>query len=237
MSLLRRSASISLLVAGAAACSRELPTSQQTEVSPDIAMARTVTDTDSRLRVEYFSLMSDGSAAGITGDGRLADGAVDPSGTVSSYQGDLCGVRAKIFWYNTSGSQSGDATLDPDADRATCGAVRYLNFRFQSTPVPVSAFANVRQVMQLAVGESRLQRMGYELGNVANCNRIVFDGATQILVTRTDTNIDPLAARTWKAESQAPHQGFCEVFSKGAYRPNGVVYTLPFRMTLTEIPR
>jgi hypothetical protein len=226
----------SLIVATLTACTRELPTAGQAQTDRPIAMARGNVDTDSRLRVEYFDMMSDGvTNAGITGDNRLADGSSSNAG-YSSYQGDLCGVRAKIWWYNTSASQSGDATLDPDADRATCGAVRYLTFKFGSAPVKVSAFANVRQVMQLTLDQpTRLQRMGYELSNVSNCDRIVFDGASQILVTRTDTNADPTAPRTWTAESQAPHQGYCEVYSKGAYRQNGVTYILPFRMALTEI--
>lgn len=193
------------------------------------AKAAASIDTDARARFTVYATMSDGTTpTGIIGDGRLSDGS-PALGAPSEYQGSLCGVTAKIFWYNTKLSQSGDATLDPDANAPTCGAPRKLGFTIGGTAQLIGPFSNVNQVMQLAVSQSRLQAMTFDATGLANCSRIIF---SQVNVTRRSGNTSGLKG-TWTVESTSA--GGCYQYSKGAYRYTGTSYALPFYFLITEI--
>lgn len=194
------------------------------------AKAAASIDTDSRARFTVYATMSDGTTpAGIVGDGRLFDGSPAALGAPSEYQGNLCGVTAKIFWYNTKLSHSGDATLDADANSPTCGAPRKLGFMIGGTAQMIGPFTNVNQVMQLTVGQSRLQAMTFDATGLANCDRIIF---SLVNVTRLSGDISG-AKGTWTVESA--NAGGCYKFSKGAYRSTSTSYALPFHFLITEI--
>lgn len=215
------------------ACSRDVSSVMQPTAVSAFA-SQGAPDIDSRLRIDYHAVLSDNvTAARIRGDNRAADGSA-ASTEFSSYQGDVCGVHGKIFWYDLGYSHSGDAVFHPDGTAHRCGAARYLTFDFGAGPVALSPFTNAKRVMQLAVNEARSQDMRYNVG-LPSCSYLMFEGSNQVLVTRTDQNTDPVAARTWMVETQGAHTGTCYVKSKGSYRQNGSPY-LPFRATITEIP-
>lgn len=234
MFLSKRPAALSLL-ALVLACSSDRQTGPSA-IATNVhgfaaAKAAASIDTDSRARFTVYATMSDGTTrAGILGDGRLSDGSPAALGAPSEYQGNQCGVTAKIFWYNTKLSHSGDATFDPDASSATCGAPRKLGFMIGGTAQMIGPFTNVNQVMQLTtVGQSRTQAMTFDATGLANCGRIIF---SQVNVTRLSGNTSG-GKGTWTVESTSA--GGCYRFSKGAYRYTGTSYTLPFHFLITEI--
>ena len=165
------------------------------------------------------------SPAGIRSDGRGA------------YEGGLCGVETRIFWYDLGGSRSGDATFDPDGMRATGCSARKLHFYLNGVKTIVGPGSNAREVMQLAVGESRVQQMGFGVALNKSCERIAFrlEDGSGVRVTRTDTNTDPQSPRSWAVESTGNHVGACLKLSKGALVPSGISYVLPFSATITEV--
>src|SRR5450759_1063872 len=103
MFLSKRPAALSLL-ALVLACSSDRQTGPSA-IATNVhgfaaAKAAASIDTDSRARFTVYATMSDGTTpTGIIGDGRLSDGSA-ALGAPSEYQGNLCGVTAKIFWYN-----------------------------------------------------------------------------------------------------------------------------------------
>lgn len=232
MFLSKRPAALSLL-ALVLACSSDRQTGPSAIVTNvhgfAAAKAAASIDTDSRARFTVYATMSDGTTpTGIVGDGRLSDGS-PALGAASEYQGDLCGVAAKIFWYNTKLSRSGDATLDPDANSPTCGTARKLGFMINGTKQMIGPFTNVNQVMQLTAGQFRLQAMTFDATGLANCDRIIF---SQVNVTRLSGNTSG-GKGTWTVESTST--GGCYQYSKGAYRYTGTSYPLPFHFLITEI--
>ena len=137
--------------------------------------------------------------AGIAGDGRDSRG---QSAASSQYQGAFCGVQGSIFWRSGPG-QSGDLVFDPDKEfsntKTTCPK-RTLNFYLsyqnggaRGTATPIGAFTNVRQVMQLAQGGSRLQGMRFWYIGFRNCDGLSFEsrlgisGVSDVKVTRLQT--------------------------------------------------
>jgi hypothetical protein len=181
--------------------------------------------------------------AGVVGDGRNEFGA---SGSTSRYQGAFCGVAAKIFWYNTSMSQSGDMTFGANSDYDTqhsCGASRTLYFYMsyqpggaRGTASAAGSFTNVRAVMQLAPGQAVSQNGGFGGLGFSGCTKIFFDRTTyptaaNIRVTRlADVN----GARQWRVESEYPHLGMCAVAQGQKWIAKGTRY-LPFSYTATEV--
>jgi len=214
-------------------------------------------DTDSRARWAWADMVTiDGVAepAGIRGDGRVANGT--PTATDSSvYQGDVCGVHAKIFFANTSLSGSGDAVFDPDMNYSAkaCGGMRRL-LRFQLAAggpyTELSTFSNAMKIMFVPT-EGGTVRMNVGLG-VSGCEGARFhdfydagDGlatyepneggpiARQVRVTRLDDGTGP---RKWRIESQAPHTAVCAVTVKSRMVNTNRTIRLPFSVEVTEIP-
>jgi hypothetical protein len=202
------------------------------------------TDTDPRARWDFYSTLSDGTPAKLTGDGRSVLGAsgADPS----VYQGDVCGVHAKIF----VGNGGGDAVIDPDKNYSSgscTGGARYLQFDLGDgkDPVKAGAFTNARGVWKYLEGETRDTIMQYWYNNIPNCEILRFSNektpnGTQLSPVRTTRLAkDPITgAGRWTVESLAKngeHRAGCVNWIKGAYRLTDQTYNLPFRATITEV--
>lgn len=199
---------------------------------------------DDQVNVAADTLPEQMAPAGITGDGRDKYGA---SATASEYQGNFCGVNGKIFWNDASASGTGDLVLDPDKDYNTrmksCGGKRTLTFRlnYQAGGAPgaatsIGAFTNANDVIHLAVGQSRSQRLRYWYIGVRDCDRLDFDASfantSNVRVTRLT---DVAGARQWRVESEYPHMAMCTVSSGNQTVAKGTRY-LPFGYTATEVP-
>lgn len=186
--------------------------------------------------------------AGIRGDDRNVYGG---SATSSEYQGEFCHVHAKIWWYETSTSQSGDLVFHPGARQAQgkyCGSSRalrfYLNYRPGGDPGSakyIAAFTNARQVMQLADGESRSQWLRFML-NLKGCKRVEFNTAYGVANARVerlpDIGTSPAGnpIRRWRVSSEYPHTAMCMIESRGELVPTGTTKYLPFSYVATEVP-
>ena len=239
-----------LLAAGCA----EQPT-QPHDLAPSLGKGGV--DTDSRARWAWADevLVGDGSvAAGIRGDGLLADGTAAATGS-SEYQGDVCGVHAKIFFNNESLSTSGDAVFDPDMNysaRACGGVRRTLIVQLPQGPVALAPFINARNIMAAPLGTSTL-RLNVGLA-VSGCEAARFhdfyDGgsgvatyessgadliAREVLVTR-EADDPSTGARRWRVESRPPHTAVCAVTIKGRMTNTSNTIYLPFAVEITEIP-
>lgn len=228
----------------AAGCDPNADAPLDPAAEPQLAKSSNV-DTDSRAVWEIQDWLTitapDGSvsqiATRIRGDGRAADGSTSTTES-SIYQGDRCGVHAKIFWKDPDYSQSGDAVFDPDMNYSTrngCGAARAVMLHLENgTVVQSGPFTNARQVMQLAAGESRLQTMQWSSHGLSNCERLIFstaDGNDAVRVTRTADS-----PGVWTVESTGSHRAGCYKHSRGSYVYTGTSYTLPFSLKITEVP-
>jgi hypothetical protein len=216
-------------------------------------------DTDSRAIWAFHGTTADGAAA-LLGDGRDANGAgsgLDPS----TYQGDRCGVHAKIFAANETASRSGDAVIQPagDYNQVQCGAARTVTASLGSGSALSVWSMNVKCVMQLVPGygigpcwdpEAQIDptdpTIGYYTMGVTTesraCERLRWDpeiagGAFSghVKVTYLGTT-GPGGARQWSAETQPPHAAGCYTWKKGKYSWDGTTRTVPFRIMITEVP-
>lgn len=240
----RSALSVVLLLTAFAGCVDGAST--PTALAPDaplFARPASNSDTDPRAVWEYHDTFVDASsqsqASMIRGDGRAVDGTggtLDPS----VYQGDQCGVDAKIF-----AGGSGDAVLDPDKNYKVgrcSGGRRYLRFDLGGGDVVTAgAFTNAFGVSKYSQGEARDTVMHYRYNNIPNCEILRFSNETMdsgvqlspVRITRLpDTST---GAQQWNVESLPPHTAGCANWSKGAYRLNGSTYTMPFRAVVTEI--
>jgi hypothetical protein len=217
------------------------------------------TDTDSRAIFAFYGTTAYG-AASLLGDGRDANGAgsgLDPS----TYQGNRCGVHAKIFAANETASQSGDAVIQPSGDynKVQCGAARTLTANLGNGSALSVASMNVKCVMQLVpesgVGpcwdpEAQIDptdpTIGYYTMGVTTetraCERLLWnpevaggspDGYVKVTYLGTT---QPGGARQWSAETQPPHAAGCHTWKRGKYTWDGTTRTVPFRIVITEVP-
>ena len=209
------------------------------------------TDTDPRAQIVWDSevnVSAPGSPelfapAGIQGDARDKFGR--PAG-FSEYQGDYCGVHAKIFWDDLRFSGSGDLVFDADKENGNlngCGAARKLRFHLFYQPggapgasTALGTFSNVNGAMMMAPGEVRQQRIRFWYVGLRDCDRIEFDApvwptSSNIRVTRLP---GVNSARRWKVESVYPHMAMCTAPKGSTYYAKSLKY-LPFAFTATEI--
>lgn len=193
-----------------------------------LTAARFASDTDPRARWELHGVLSDGvTAAKITGDGRDIGGNTSGDGS-SQYQGRLCGVHAKIFVVGGTSAGSGDAVLDPDAERSRCpGGARYVAVDVGAGEVQTGPLTNAMAIDQMSAGATKLQAMRWGVG-LGGCERLVFEN---VRVTRTDT----APPRTWSVETTGDHAAACENRAKGGYVATGATHVVPFRATITEV--
>ena len=93
--------------------------------APSLARAAGNLDLDSHATWTFYSTLSDGTTpTGIYGDSRGLDGG--PSGVAgeSTYPGETCGVRGKLFNSAAAGNSS-DAPNPPRIAQKTMMAVRF----------------------------------------------------------------------------------------------------------------
>lgn len=208
-------------------------------------------DTDSRARLVWADqVLVNGVLvdAGIAGDDRDRNGAMD--GTPDEYQGQLCGVHAKIF--NTAyASNSGDLVFDPNFDYPgrSCGAERLLRVHLSYTAggargeaTVLGPFTNVRNLWSIGPGAvSPPQAMRFNYVNQPGCETLVFNSglyqaSSDVRATGLDNGVDESgrSVRRWLVESMEPHLAVCTVTKKGQAVANGTRF-LPFSVTVTEV--
>jgi hypothetical protein len=229
------------------ACSPDRAVAPVADVAPSFAKAGNI-DTDSRAILVWDDQVIVNSVAvpaGIEGDDY--DRYSTLAGTDDEYQGQVCGVHAKIF--NTSAlSGSGDLVFDPDFDapgKSCNGVSRKLRFHLsydEASGVPGSAtligtFTNVRLIWEIAAGQSRQQAMRFIFVNQAGCEALEFNsaiggGANDVQVTGL---ADGPNGRRWRVESTGTHRAMCMVSSKGKSVASGTTKYLPFAFTVTEV--
>ena len=255
---LARIAAPAVAVFLATACSD--PPMQPRDSGPSLAKGGGSTGTDSRAKWVWADALDlDGvsgaeTPAGIRGDGRLADGTA-ALGAPSEYQDGMCGVQAKIFWYDTRLSQSGDAVFDPDKSGGACGARRTMQYYLAGADGPVSLFptgTNAQRVMLVQIGAPELRRMNfridqsgcaalrfhdvYDYGGTATYEPLGEQIASEVRITRLDANTDARAPRRWRVESQGTHRAVCAVSDRrGVLTNTTTTYYLPFAVEITEI--
>ncbi len=169
-----------------------------------------------------FDVLTDGvTQAGIRSDG------------AGTYQAGVCGVRATIF---DSPTGSGDAVLNPDADYSSKSGCTRRYFRIAiGSGLQIGAFTNARAVTRLAVGQTKRERMGWNLA-YSGCDRLNFGypgevNSDSVTITR---HADVGGKRRWTVETTGAHRGVCLAFTKGAYVPTSVSYVLPFSLSISE---
>jgi hypothetical protein len=203
-------------------------------------------DTDPRAVVEWANAMDIGTPGfpnivptRIRGDGRLENG-TSAAGAASRYQGEFCGVQAKIFQ-----GGSGDLVFSPASNKETMecgGVVRTLGFDFGSGPIQVNTSTNARNLRDLAVGVQRVQNMPFGYITSSGCESFRFradsiDGV-EISSQTVATRLPDLApgVRQWRVESRSTHSARCMVSVKGRLEPTGAPVYLPFSVIVTEVP-
>lgn len=195
-------------------------------------------DTHSRVRYTVMNQVDVGGVAtpaGITGDGRLANGSI--AGTSDSqYQGDFCGVEGVLA---NGPRESGNLSYDPDGGSTNfCGAPRYMVFSLDAVPTNLAPLSRVFGIWALGVGESVNKGQGFGV-ELPNCGVLMFSsqyGVDDLRVSRVDAGTGP---RQWLIQSQGSHMAACvNLVKKGptAYAPTGKKYFLPFVISVTEVP-
>lgn len=185
--------------------------------------------TDPPVTIVWDDAVND-SAPGIRSDG------------AGAYTTDVCGVYTSF----TTGSRSSQLTVDVDYNYdGSCGP-RHQVFDFALAGGDPPAFGSplssapkfaVRDIDQMAVGESRLQWMGFGIQQ-EDCGRVLFDsqydGSSDVLITRledTDTG-----ARQWHVQTQGTQTSLCVVAGKGnKFEVKSGPYFMPFAFTITEL--
>ena len=229
------------------ACDSDRAAAPSSDLAPSLAKGGNI-DTDSRaLLVWEDSVSIVGSPtkipAGIQGDGydRLS---TDTVADADAYQGQVCGVHAKIF--NTSSlSGSGDLVFDPDFDapgKSCNGVSRKLRFHLSRNtaaddagpPTPMGTFTNVRRIWALKSGHTT-QTMRFIFADASGCEALDFNpafGGDTVRVTSLAPSSDGSA--NWRVESTGDHRAACMVTSKGKSVANGTKF-LPFAFSVTEV--
>lgn len=216
--------------------------------APTVAFARTV-DTHSRANLVWQDLVDIGSpgapnvvAAGIRGDGRNRVG--DPAASGSEYQGSYCGVRATI--YDQKG-ENGNLNPDVDTDYTSgCGGIRtmVLDIGANGAPVVSGPMFLIDAIWTLGPGAVVLQPMDFGLQDgQSNCrfsfNASYGNGASNVRLSRLpDVQVSPtVTARQWRLQSQGTHMAACLTVTRaGKYVDTGGRYSLPFDVTITQVP-
>jgi hypothetical protein len=215
-------------------------------------------ETDPLAIWEWFAIHPEGSEDGseaafslVRGDGKATDGKTalgSDSPLTGAYEGEVCGVHAKIFW---SGSNyGGDAVFDADFNRDSSCGPRYLEIDLPGGTVQDAPFINVREIMY--VGEQEIQQQLLRLGNLRNipeCEYMQFGVRTEdpddepwrvqsggVYVTGLE-GTGPEATRGgghWEVKTVPPHTGTCYYTARGK-TVEGQSYTVPFHFEVTEL--
>jgi hypothetical protein len=203
-------------------------------------------DTDPRALVEWANEIDIGTPGfpnivptRIRGDGRVENG-TSSGGGASRYQGEFCGVHAKLFQ-----GGSGDLVFSPafNKEAGECsGIVRTLGFDFGSGLIQVNTFTNALNLRDLAVGAQRVQNMPFDYINSSGCESFRFradsvngvEVSSQTVATRLP-DVAP-GVRQWRVESRSTHSARCMVSVRNRLEPTGAPVYLPFSVIVTEVP-
>ena len=195
-----------------AACS-EQPT------SPDGAMGAAAKPGPSNPTATW-SIPTGDASLGFASDGQYL------SGGSSVYANGICGVSATIF--STSGSLTGDATIQTDKGARNCQR-RFTLKNPDGSSQTVPSFANLNQLengsVTIPVGSSALRRLIINPGT-APCGRIILGdngtagaGSDMVEVTR-------LSASSWDVHSRSGADvGLCE--------NTGELYAMPVHYVIS----
>lgn len=218
-----------------------------TQATADPLFAKPVAgSTNSNGNWVWHTIMSDGSATRIFGDGKAKNG-VDPAplGT-SEYEGKLCGVDA----YIQQKDNSGDARLDVDYAESTCPRKILVDLdavaSTPATPAGVLAHAyrinrvenktDPRFMMLLDVPIDNCTQLRYGVLDTSKKTLdeqiISADKSTGVIVTRMNAEGEP---GKWTIETVNGGKAQCYNSYKGGWGPTGPEVYLPFRITVTEI--
>ena len=233
-----------ILSAIAAGCA-DAPTQLADPEAPSFGKGNV--DTDARAILAWADAMDAGPPGSpdivptrIRGDGRIENG-TPSAGTPSRYQGEFCGVRAKIF-----DGGSGDLVFSPAFVKETmecAGVVRTLGFDLGGgTLIQVNTFTNARNLRDLAVGAERIQNMPFDAINRSGCESLRFRADS---VSGVEISSQTIArrlpdltggVRQWRVESHRTHSARCMISVRGRLEPAGAPVYLPFSVTVTEVP-
>ena len=182
--------------------------------------------------------------AGIRGDGKDKFG--QAAAPANEYQGDYCGVRA--FIYDQRGE---DGNLNPDTDTdynaamATCGSARKMALYLAGTdaaPTMTGPMFLIDAIWKLGPGAVVVQPMDFGVqDNTSSCRfsfNAAYTDASNVRLSRlADVQVGGVTARQWRLESQATHKAACLATQpNGRYVDTGTRYTLPFAVTITQVP-
>lgn len=184
--------------------------------------------------------LADGTVASIRGDGRSRDGTPSSGG---EYEGSLCGVWTRIW----NAPKDGDGLLkfDPDTyfDAASadpslnCGERRSLGMDFGAGTVLVAPEFRVAGIWAVPAGTTADLVVQIGLQGAGPACTLAFDGqyggSGPARVTRLDGGT---GARQWRVESQGSHSAACPTFDRRGKLTGYTLYTLPFSVTVTEVP-
>jgi hypothetical protein len=233
-----------VLVASLAGCHDGSGLTAPTADAPALA-ASTGKVTNPRTTFTYLPV---GSASGIFGDARAADGSATTGASV--YDDGRCGVTSEIF-----ANRVGDATMDPigaTISRKNCPAgialgARSLTVKF-GAPLAGAAvpeltgahFTNVREVLALgSVGASGERVFTLLLRGTHTCGRLRYDEVSHDGVTGSKILVTRVSDKKWIARSQPDgngrHVAFCQV---GGDKDNpGTLlgaYDIPFEIEVVQ---
>jgi hypothetical protein len=154
-----------------------------------------------------------------------------------------CGVRGTINWYNSSPPASGDAFFGPTGGTtALCqDDPRSISMDTGAGVIAAAWTTTIQQVMQLAIGQSRIQdHMWGPANGILNCARLrysIADLGSGVKVTRVSGTTSRVAG-TWIVESQGTHIAGCYNFTKGSTLTHtGPDFYLPLSVTIVEVLR
>lgn len=228
-----------LATAAIVGCEDSQPPTDPGSVAPQLGKGGGTVDTRPRANI-VWSDSPHGLVPGIEGDSRSKVGST--TGTLDEYQGDFCGVSARLF---ALAGETGDLNADFDTYYTStmfsaCGTARRQTFHLGGTlgNVVFAPHFVVRGLTHLAVGQSRSQYMGFGIQQT-ECQRVMFDsqysGASDARITRIDDGTT--SPRQWRVESQSPHTAQCVKSTKNGtlYAVGSPIY-LPFSFTVTEVP-
>ncbi len=206
-----------------------------------LVAAKAAGGTDSRAIWHFYATLSDNATPTyFYGDGLAADG-ITPS-EPSVFQAGRCTVRATISWFDTSPPASGDAIFNPgdgSNNDPICSTARRNTVVIGTSTLSVMWTIVVKQVMQLSLGQSRLQNMNWgPVTQIPSCNRLIYTAevGSQVRVTRTMGDASGTPGE-WIVESAGNHLAGCYLVSSkggGTATWTGVTHHLPFRARIVE---
>ena len=239
-----------ILIALIAAACEPSPPITPLPLEPSFAKPGTEAETNPEVVLDWATYQDDsGPLSAVRADGLKADGRTRNSDATltGSYQGAVCGVRARIFWAGTN--YGGDMVFDADIDMkgSKCGP-RHIKLDLTGGAVQDAPYSNVRNIMRVSTTAPRQQTFRFTHLALPNCERLEYGTPTAIttdeeyfaesggiLVTRINGVAGQRGGGYWEVKTVAPHVARCVAWQGGEYRETGVTYTLPFRFFVTEL--